>query len=433
MPALLLFLALANPVERWGLQDKDAGFFERIETIAEAGANTRRARAYLEEFAKQPDGDVLRGLGCLFEREESTPEQKRNAHVLLLVLTGRDVKTPDADVWFGVVEPLTREYRTPKHPSKGEVRAAILLAAQSLYLHLDKVGSVRLAWRKSQTEWEYGPPSVGMTCLALVALHRAGLPKNDPALQLWLARCRQLYGSKFYEELHKKNVWFQRARKNYGQGLDCAGLAWANAELGGDPIRGIDKELYEMLSRAGGGKTRWNHVPYWALSALRAMKRAGVKLNDRKLAETEAWLRRAARRDMEHNALNGYALGYHANALAVCVRLRRPDTTAQQLRQDPIFRAYLQRRTAYYEHVVQHDLPFHAHWGDWSRLADLLDARMVKVDGRAVDITLHDLSYAIRRQKDDGSFVEGMGRLYVASPLRTAEVLLGLTGGLRYR
>jgi len=431
--ALVLLLALPTPTERWGLEGKDAAFFEKVAGIAEEGANMRRARAYLDKFAKKPDGAVLRGLGCLFERKESTPNQKRNAHVLFLVLTGRDVATPDADVWFGIVEPLSRKHRKPAHPSQGEVRAAVLLGAQALYHHLDEHNVLRSAQYESQNKLVYGPPSIGETCIALLALHRSGLPKNNPALQTWLARCRALYGTKHYEKLYKEDSRFAPSPTAYRAHFDTVGLAWANAELGGEPIPGLDKKLYAMLSRHAKFAVGWAESRTGVLGALQAMKRAGLKLQDRPLADFEKWWRRRIEKAMPRNLVSDYWLHGVLRQLAVCVRLRRPETTAKQLRSDPLFSAFVERYPRYHGNAIANDVLTRNYWHLDGSLLDALELREVVIEGRRVNIALHDQSYLIRRQDDDGMFRVLPAHLGVSPPYRTAAALLVLCGGLTYR
>ena len=222
---ILLLLALETVAQRWGLADAKPEFFERVARLADHGASTEAARAYLDVFAKKPEPAVLRGLGWLLEREASTPEQRRRAHVLLLVLTGRDVRTPDPDLWRSILGTKDREYVRPSHPSAGEVRAAILTGAAWLYRQLDEHGLLRSTVDQGERR-EFGPVSVGDTSAALLALHRSGLPKRDASLQLWLARARKMHGSKLLARARKEWIWWKNHWHNRYSDRDLVSLSW---------------------------------------------------------------------------------------------------------------------------------------------------------------------------------------------------------------
>ncbi len=61
----LLLLATTVLADKFGLAEKDAKFFERVREVAAEGATVKRARAFRDEYAKQPEPDLLRGLGWL--------------------------------------------------------------------------------------------------------------------------------------------------------------------------------------------------------------------------------------------------------------------------------------------------------------------------------------------------------------------------------
>ena len=328
---MLALLLLAAPVfaDKWGLEDKDAKFFERVREVAAEGATVKRARAFREQYAKQPDPDLLRGLGWLVGDEKSSLDARRGAHILLLVLSGADVKTPDPDIWFAHIERLAKNYVKPRPPSAGEVRAAIQLGAAWLYAELDTHGILRQQRWHPREKRKIDVPSIYDTAIAVVALHRCGVPRNDPLLKLTLITCAAMIDTPRYREQRAVvYVGPEQSRVNDALYRDYAMLVWALAEFEGELPNDAAKRILRWPQR----HTTMHWDRHRGLLALRALQRRGEKFPLRSIARIEKEMRRTltqakAEYDYIHWGLDGAIL-------TSAIKLQRPKTTPEQLRSD---------------------------------------------------------------------------------------------------
>ena len=328
---MLALLLLAAPLfaDKWGLEDKDAKFFERVRAAAEEGATVKRARAFRDQYAKQPDADLLRGLGWLVGDEKSSLDARRGAHILLLVLTGTDVKTPDPDIWFAHIERLAKKYVKPRPPSAGEVRASIQIGAAWLYADLDKQGILRTPRWHLKEKRKFDAPSIYDTAIAVVALRRCGVPRNDPLLKLTLITCAAMIDTPRYKK--QRAVVFvgpEHARVNDSLYRDYAMLVWALAEFEAELPKDAAKRILRWPQRHD--TVHWDR--HRGLLALRALQRRGEKFPLRSIARIEKEMRRTltqakAEHDYIHWSLDGAIL-------TSAIKLQRPKTTPGQLRSD---------------------------------------------------------------------------------------------------
>ena len=119
--------------------------------------------------------------------------------------------------------------------------------------------------------------------------------------------------------------------------------------------------------------------------------------------------------------------------LAVAILIQRPDTTAKQLRNDPLFATYLKRFPASELASTKRDWHDGPAWEYGRVLHAALDRREMMIGGRRIDVFVHDVGIAVRKQADSGMFLPQGGSLGISPEQRTARILLALSGGLAYR
>jgi len=146
---------------------------ELAKTLAKQGFSRRAGLAFLQDFTKEQNWDLIVELMKLLD----DPELRDGAYLMLLSVSDKDLP-PDRDIWASWLTAKRANYKPPTVSDPGPVTAAILRGRAALRQDLFEDGV---------TTWPGNPDwpgtRVGATALAVYALRAAGLPKDDAAIQ----------------------------------------------------------------------------------------------------------------------------------------------------------------------------------------------------------------------------------------------------------
>ena len=295
---------------------------------AQDGTTIKRARVFRDAFAKAPKLGELRALARRIGDVKASLASRRGAHILLLVTTGIDVQAPDPDRWMGH---LQGPYRKPESPNPGEVRAAILLGSAWLYRQLDEKLILRQKFPHAKVKHGIDPPSVAETAIALIALHRCGVPKNDPLIVQTLITLAATVDTPRYRKARAVHYVGPGRGPDNSLYHDYACLVWAQAELGAELPKDAAKRILKWAAKGD----RYRRDQYHAFTALRALRRRGVEFDVRQL---RAWERSGRSSMREAGATPDYIWrGWGAGGLLHIIKILHPGTSPAQLRDAPAF------------------------------------------------------------------------------------------------
>ncbi len=233
-----------------------------------------------------PDFDLLAAAAALLKNEDRSV--RVGAHALLMAASGKRLAA-DPLIWKSWVAAKRNSFEPPAEPSEGAVAAAILRGREFLRTRLLRNGYCADNWDSDRSK-------MGATALALLALRKSGMKRNDPVIESTLEKTLLLFDKAKRPALRK----LPSATETYTAAL----LAMLLAELDRERFKLVLDTLGSRLARGQMRNGGWTYLAgygtgkswltgdasntQYAVLGLRALRRAGVTVQD------ELWEKAAA-------------------------------------------------------------------------------------------------------------------------------------------
>ena len=227
---------------------------------------------------RPPDFDLLQAVSGLLQDDQRGV--RVGAHALLMHVSGKKLPA-DTLIWRSWIAAQRDRFKPAAQPTPGAIAAAILRGREYLRARLLATGNCR--WTRASSE----TATMGATALALLALHAAGLGRDDAAIERALRETLLLFDKRDRPGLRE----IPKEYETYNASL----LAMALATLDAERYRPLLETLRSRLVHGQLPNGRWTYVTgfgtgkkpkhsgdnsnaQYAVLGLRALHRAGVEV-----------------------------------------------------------------------------------------------------------------------------------------------------------